>query len=133
MAEHSLERDKALLRAWRDIASRPGPIVMACVLAEMARMPAPRFYVGEWRCAIVLSRILSGRRCPLGPLKKRMYDELARRARLRLSLDPSLGPLELSRELTCQTAPSFFLTPSTIQSRLLALRKRGTWNVDSRM
>lgn len=97
----------------------PGYPGVLALFEDIARIPAPRFYISEERAISLLCRKKRlgdswGR--GMVPSRRAMIDEIDRRVRILRSFNPGLTLKEAVFRVVNSPAPSFYLTPNSIRS-----------------
>lgn len=109
------QRNKDLLRAYREQLAKASYIVMPEIFQLVADSPASRFWVSEERAAIVVARMLA--RKPLLMMRdnrREMFEEIYRRFLLLRNEYPRKSVYELVSVIVNQPAPKFYLTARTV-------------------
>ncbi|MDE6272367.1 MAG: hypothetical protein K2M31_05105 [Muribaculaceae bacterium] len=124
VSEYSEERDRELVRCFRKRLGEVRVIDLDKIFAEVAAHPASRFYVSEFRAAIVIRHHLRhGVWSVKGAKRLEMFQEIEKRvvglmeSRSDLSLDDALV------EVINSEAPEFYLTPRSCRTIIYKLLK----------
>lgn len=123
--EYAKERMDDLLTTYDRCIERAKFIRMNDIYAEVAKMPAKRFWVSDIRASLVVSALIRGEN-PLKTMwknKKEMYTEIYRRVKELAKSRPKLSVLELCSIVVMQPAPSFYLTPGSTKVMICKARK----------
>lgn len=118
------ERDAALLRAYRRVMSTyPGELrSLKAVAGVVCGENAPRFFVTPERALRVVYMMLRGVRLDrVIPERKRMYDEIFRRAMDMQRLRPGMKMKHIVERVVEQPAPSFYMTQKSMYVALCRL------------
>lgn len=123
------ERNSDLLRAFRvSLKSCEGVIRTTDIFKRAIKVPARRFWVSEERAAFVLSAMFAGKKLPVVyHSRRRMYDEIYRRAVLIRESDPYMSIYDIAINVVNQPAPEFYLTPGSARVIFYKI-KRGFYN-----
>lgn len=118
------ERNRDLMRAYREQLASSSVVVPTEIYQKIALMPSSRFWVSEWRCAIVLARMFAGDKLEsMNPTRREMYLEIFNRAKALRSQDPTLTIFDLAFNVIQQPAPRFYLTPMSICVIITRIRR----------
>lgn len=121
--ELSVERRKALLKAYMKQIAISRSIHLPDICKAVALSPAPRFWVSPMRAAIVISQIRRGDRLDnMRPTTRDMFMEIYRRAISLQAEHPDLTMLAIARKVVESPAPQWYLTPDTV--KVLICRSR---------
>lgn len=123
--EYEQQRDDELVRAFRSAMTHCAVIRKTNIYKVVSRMPASRFWVSEERATIVVSRIMQGDDlADMRPCKRRMFMEIYRRVMTLHRERPEAAVYDLVFDVVHQPAPEMFLTPGSIKTILIRIRKR---------
>lgn len=112
--EYEADRNRDLFRVYREQLASCSQVVPSEIYKRVVVQPSSRFWVSEWRCAIVLSRMFNGDDLSTMTHNKReMYQEIFARAKKLYQKDPSMSYFEMAFTIIHQTAPKFYLTPES--------------------
>lgn len=124
-AVYSAERDKDLLRAYREVLTRHRHIYLPRVFEEVVSSPSKRFWVSEERAKIVLGEIARGRSLErMNRTRRDMYMEIYRRVCLLQKEQPDLSLNRLIETVIESPAPCFYLTPQSAKVILHRIKKK---------
>ena len=124
-AVYSAERDKDLLRAYREVLTRHRHIYLSRVVEEVVSSPSKRFWVSEERAKIVLGEIARGRSLErMNRTRRDMYMEIYRRVCLLQKEQPDLSLNRLIETVIESPAPCFYLTPQSAKVILHRIKKK---------
>lgn len=113
--EFTRERNKDLMRVYREKLSEASIIVMPVIFELVAQSPSSRFWVSEERAAIVVSAMAAGRPMPrMRKNKREMFEEIYRRFVVMHEQQPDKSVYELVALIVNQPAPKFYLTARTV-------------------
>lgn len=113
--EFTCERNKDLMRVYREKLSEASIIVMPVIFELVAQSPSSRFWVSEERAAIVISAMAAGRPMPrMRKNKREMFEEIFRRFVVMHEQQPDKSVYELVALIVNQPAPKFYLTARTV-------------------
>lgn len=114
--EYQEERDRDLLRAYRQQIGKCGYIVLDELLVKVVNMPSCRFWVSEERVAIVFSKMQNGDMLEtMRPTTREMYFELHKRMLAYLRRHPDASFQKAAFHVVRQQAPKFYMTPLSAQ------------------
>lgn len=126
IAELSSLRSRHLLMAYFDYIRSVRNLRMSEAFANVARLPAPRFYVSANRAMVVLAKINSGDSLSdMRPLKREMFLEIHRRVSAFILDNPRSSLVEAIESTLARPAPSFYLSPVSV--KMLILKARKSW------
>lgn len=124
------QRDSELAAVFRRLLVGGAGGSLRELFGMAARQPSSRFWVSEHRAAIVIRDMLHRNRDISGMKEqtRRMYEEIYRRVRARLSEEPGRPVYHVVFEVVNGPAPEFYLTPESakilIYQSLKAERER---------
>lgn len=123
--EYQQDRDCDLMRAFRNsLSDNPGKNLPE-ILRITVNSPSKRFWVSEFRAAIVISRMMKGDKLMNMTLTKReMYFEIYRRVCDLIAKNPGRTLIELAVMATNQPAPKFYLKPESAGIIIHRIKKR---------
>jgi len=123
--EYEAQRDKELSNAFRTAMVRCAVIRKTNIYKTVAAMPCSRFWVSEERASIVISRMMQGDTLDnMRPLKQEMFQEIYRRVMELHQERPEDSVYDLVWDAVHQPAPKFYLTPGSVKTILIRIRKR---------
>lgn len=112
--EHESDRINALISAYRRELGACRRIDNKEIWRRVVEMPCRRFWVSDYRAAIVISAMLRGESLEgMRPTKREMYEEICRRTVKRLKESPGTPLLHAVGEVVSEEAPKFYMTPGT--------------------
>lgn len=118
------ERDADLLRAYKSIISVRDNIGYSEIIATLAKSPSCRFWVSERRAYDVICGLLKGKTIDhMNPTRKEMFMEIFRRFKIYSQQHPSLTKKEILWRICNSEAPSFYITPKSIEVMLNRVRR----------
>ena len=120
------ERSADLLNAYFTCIRTCHYVRMPDIFKAVVEMPSRRFWISAPRAAVVIAAMERGDDLSsMRPNKRDMFSEIFRRYKcLRIS-SPHLPVAHIVREIVCQPAPKFYLSPST--AKILILKARKLW------
>ena len=108
------ERNRELIRVYREQLASCSHVVPSEIFCRVVEQPSSRFWVSEWRCSIVLSRMFNGDDLSsMRPNNREMYQEIFERAKQLRQQDPSISYFMMAFTIIHQPAPKFYLTPDS--------------------
>lgn len=123
--EYQQDRDCDLMRAFRESLSKNPGKNLPEILKITVNCPSKRFWVSEFRAAIVISKMMHGDTLKNMTLTKReMYFELYRRIIALKKKYPTFTLSELAIIATNQPAPKFYLKPESAGIIIHRIKKR---------
>lgn len=112
--EYEAERNRDLMRVYREQLSSCSQVIPSEIFCNVVSQPSIRFWVTEWRCAIVLSRMFNGDDLSsMRPNNREMYNEIFARAKRMRQEDPTVSYFMMAFTIIHQPAPKFYLTPDS--------------------
>lgn len=121
--DFSAHRDADLLRAYKQIISVRDNISYSEIIARLAKSPSSQFWVSEKRAYDVVGNLLKGRPIDhMNPTRKAMFLEIFHRFKVYREQHPSLTRKEILWRVLSSEAPSFYLTPKSIEVMLNRVR-----------
>ncbi len=126
-AEYGADRDAALLSLFdRMMASAPADSSINSIFEDLARQPAPRFYVSELRAIRVISAMRRGNMSLKGVTdsRHRLYAEINSRVECLLGQHPDMCLADAVVEAVNSPAPEFYMEPSSVKVTVYNLLRR---------
>lgn len=124
--EYEDERNRDLLRAFREVRSQMRNVSLPEVYKRVVLMPSSRFWVSEERASIVISNIVRGDRLEnMRPTKREMYMEIYRRVCELRKERPRASNYDLVFDVVNSPAPKFYLTPGS--AKVILHKVRHEW------
>lgn len=123
------QRNEELMRAFR-VAIAERPFVDITEISEIVvNTPCSRFWVSEFRAAIVISDMFKGRPVleTMRPLKREMFTEIYKRACALKEEHPDWPICDLAFAAVNSPAPKFYLLPRSAIEYIYKI-KRGHFN-----
>ena len=112
--EYKDERDRDLLRAYREQLMLCETIDLTEVFKKVVLMPSARFWVSEERAAIVIARMFKGDKLEsMKPNTREMYEEIFKRVKDMKEHNPDMYLIDILFRVLRQPAPKFYLTPES--------------------
>jgi hypothetical protein len=123
--DFAAERDADLLRAYKEVISVRDNIGYSEIIARIAKSPSRRFWVSEKRAYDVICSLLRGKSLDrnMYPTRKAMFMEIFRRFKIYQQEHPSLTKKDIIWHVCNEEAPSFYLTPKSIEVTLNRVRR----------
>ena len=119
ICEFTEERDSDLLKCFRRRLAQVHLINLDRIFAEVADMPARRFYVSEFRAAVVIRHHLRhGEWNVKGKRRREMFAEIERRVLAILQKYPDTRFDDALCEVINSPAPCFYLTARSCRTLL---------------
>lgn len=119
-----LQRDNALLAAYRKQISEARHITLSDILEKVVNMPTERFWVNEERATIVIGQMIAGDDLAgMRPNKRKMYEEIYCRVREIMSSHEGMRLYDAVWQVVNGPAPMFYLTPKSAKTILNRSRK----------
>lgn len=108
--EFERERIEALMRVFRQEIASCRQINITEVWKRVVETPCERFWISDYRAAIVVASMLRGESIAyMRPTKREMYEEIYRRTVEMIRRFPGRPLLHLVGEVVSQRAPKFYL------------------------
>lgn len=122
--EFALERDAALMDAYRQELRESGATTLDLIAAGVARRPTTRFWVSEERAVAVVSAMLRGIDVTgnMHASKRRMYEEIFRRIKIVRARDSHASLAAAVSEVIYSEAPEFYLSARYVRDRIISTR-----------
>lgn len=123
--DYTADRDADLLRAYKEVISVRDNIGYSEIIARLAKSPSSRFWVSEKRAYDVICGLLRGKKLchNMYATRKAMFMEIFRRFKIYQKEHPSLTKKEIIWHVCNEEAPSFYLTPKSIEVTLNRVRR----------
>lgn len=123
--EYTEERDKDLIRAYREQIALCRTIHLPELLERTVNSPSSRFWVSEGRAAIVISEMIRGDKLEkMNSMKREMFLEIYGRVLNLQSELPTLSIAELVWKVINQPAPKFYITPGSAKVIIHKIKKK---------
>ena len=123
--EYEEERDKDLMRAYREQIAICNTIVLSEIFTKVVLMPASRFWVSEERACIVIGKMMRGDSLhKMRPTTREMYLEIYRRVCSIKKEQPDKPISEIVFQVVGQPAPQFYLTPDSARVIVTKIKRR---------
>lgn len=121
--EFERERIESLIRVFRQEIASCRQINIAEIWKRVVETPCERFWISDYRAAIVVSSMLRGESIShMRPTKREMYEEIYRRTIEMIKRFPDSPLLHLVGEVVSQKAPKFYLAAHS--ARLMYHREK---------
>lgn len=125
VSEFSEERDAELVKCFRKRLGEVLTIDLDKIFAEVAAHPAKRFYVSEYRAAVVVRHHMRhGEWCVKGAKRKEMFREIEKRVLRLLEDHDDMSLDDAMVEVINSPAPEFYLTPRSCRTLIYKLIKK---------
>lgn len=123
--DYTADRDADLLRAYKEVISVRDNIGYSEIIARLAKSPSSRFWVSEKRAYDVICGLLRGKKLchNMYVTRRAMFMEIFRRFKIYQKEHPSLTKKEIIWHVCNEEAPSFYLTPKSIEVTLNRVRR----------
>lgn len=122
--EYRQERDRDLMRAYREDLYSCDVILLSDVWQRVADMPSARFWVSEERAAIVIARLFNGDKLQeMRPLKRQMFLEIFKRVKILKDSNPSLSISKCCMKVVNSPAPKFYMTPLSVRQTIYKIKR----------
>lgn len=111
--EFTNERNKELMKAFRQTISKAEFIDVAEVSETIVNMPCSRFWVSEERALVVVASLLKGKNVlhAMRSTKREMFTEIFRRVVALQKQRPNAPLFELVTKVVNSPAPKFYMKP----------------------
>lgn len=117
------QRNEELLKAFKQELVHLGALSHDEIFARAARREASRFWVGEQRASVVVSRMFKGDKLQnMNPTRRRMYYEIFRRVKMIMEKNPKQTLSSAVFEAVNSPAPEFYLTDKSARVIIYRLR-----------
>lgn len=118
------ERNSELMRCYRQLLYSSKQIRRKEIFSKLVNMPCSRFWVSEFRAAIVLSDMFNGKDISgMRPNSQQMYNEIFRRACKLREQHPDMTYFLLAFHVVNQPAPCFYLTTNSAEAIISRIKR----------
>ena len=132
--EYKDERDRDLLRAYREQLMLCDTIDLTEVFKKVVLMPSARFWVSEERAAIVIARMFKGDKLEsMKPNTREMYEEIFKRVKDMKEHNPDMSLFDILFRVVRQPAPKFYLTPDSAKVITTRIKREQFSKVQKRL
>ena len=108
------DRNKALLKAYREVMLRPYPIHWREVMNIVVNTPCKRFWVSEEEATRVMRRMIYAKIIKRStPIRREMYQEIHDRVVALREANPGMTIADATFRVVNSPAPKFYITPSS--------------------
>lgn len=123
--EFTDERNKELMRAFREAVSKSRFIDIAEISETIVNMPCPRFWVSEERAMVVVAALLNGKPVlnAMRPTKREMFAEIFDRVIALRRQRPGASLFELVVKVVNSPAPKFYMRPRCAMEIIYKIKK----------
>ncbi len=123
--EFTDERNKDLMRSFREAIARRNPIDISEVSEELVNMPCSRFWVSEERAMVVVSALVKGLSVlnAMRPTKREMFQEIYNRVTALQEAHPDVALFELVMRVVNSPAPKFYMRPRCAMEIIYKIKK----------
>ena len=105
------DRNKALLKAYREIMSSPEVIHWKVVIRRVVDSPSPRFWVSEEQAKNIIDKMMAGREPNIRTAtKKEMFELILKRVQELRMDNPGMSVKDAVYKVVNSPAPKFYLT-----------------------
>lgn len=123
--EYEEERDKDLMRAYREQLSLCDSIILSDIFRKVVLMPSSRFWVSEERASIVVASMMKGDKLErMRPTTREMYKEIYKRVRKQKEEHADKSLSEIVFCVIRQPAPQFYLTPDSARVIVSRIKRK---------
>ncbi len=124
--EYSYERIDALMLEYDKFIRTHDYIRMHEVFEHIVNQPCRRFWVSNMRAAVVISRMMRGKKLHnMRPPKKEMFQEILRRVVELKESHSGVSLFQLVANVVEQPAPKFYLSPSA--AKIMVYKAKKEW------
>ena len=123
--EFTDERNKELMRAFREVISMRDFIDISEVSEAIVNMPCSRFWVSEERAMVVIAALIKGKPIleTMRPAKREMFSEIYSRVMERRKELPGAPMFELVVKVVNSPAPKFYMRPRCAMEIIYKIKK----------
>lgn len=119
------QRNFDLITTYRSVLRSTPPLTSNEIYKMVVSSSAGRFYVGEERATMVISRMLKGDMLiSMSEQKREMYREIYRRVLEQIELNPGMPLCNIVIDVVSQPAPKFYLTPQSAKIIIHQIKAR---------
>lgn len=123
--EYSNERITALMLEYERYIASCGYIRMSEVFEHIVNQPCRRFWVSEFRAAVVIARMLKGDTLKnMHYAKREMFQEIYNRVIWLRSKNPEMSIYQMAAAVIRQPAPKFYLSPNSAKIMFYKAKKK---------
>ena len=123
--EFTDERNKELMRAFREAVNRRTFIDITEISEEIVNMPCSRFWVSEERAMVVVAALIKGKPVlnAMRPTKREMFREIYNRVLSLKQRFHNASLFELTLKAVNSPAPKFYMTPRSAMETIYKIKK----------
>jgi hypothetical protein len=123
--EFTDERNKELMRAFREAISKSDFIDIAKISEAMVNMPCSRFWISEERAMVVVAALIKGKPVlkTMRPTKREMFTEIYKRVVALQKQCPDATVFELVMKVVNSPAPKFYMRPRCAMEIIYKIKK----------
>ena len=123
--EFTDERNRELMKAFRDVISSRSFIDLAEVSEEIVNRPCSRFWVSEERALVVVAALMKGKPVldDMRSTKREMFEEIYRRVLAMQQQKPNTSVFNLVISVVNSPAPKFYMTPRSALETIYKIKK----------
>lgn len=123
--EYEQERNMELMKSYKELIYNANVIRTNEIFEKLVDMPCSRFWVSEYRAAIVISRMINGDKLEgMRKNTREMYEEIYKRVCKLREVHPNMTCFLLAFNVVNQPAPKFYLTPKSAKVIVLDVKRR---------
>lgn len=122
--EFTDERNRELMRAFRDAVSKSSFIDITEISSVVVNMPCSRFWVSEERARVVVAALAKGKPVldAMRPTKREMFREIYGRVLAMRETRPDAPLRELVMKAVLSPAPKFYMRPRCAMEIIYRIR-----------
>ena len=123
--EFTDERNKELMRAFREAISKSDFIDIAKISEVIVNTPCSRFWVSEERAMVVVAALIKGKPAlnAMRPTKREMFTEIYNRVIEMQKKRPDAALFELVMKAVNSPAPKFYMRPRCAMEVIYKIKK----------
>lgn len=123
--EFTDERNKELMRAFREAINKRAFIDITEISEEVVNMPCSRFWVSEERAMVVVAALIKGKPVldAMRTTKREMFQEIYSRVQKYQKQFPDASLSELVLKAVNSPSPKFYMTPRSAMEIIYKIKK----------
>ena len=123
--EFTDERNKELMRAFRNAISQRNFIDISEISESIVNMPCSRFWVSEERALVVVTKLIKGKPVldSMRPTKRELFTEIHNRVIALQQKHPDATLTELISKVVNSPAPKFYMRPRCAMEIIYKIKK----------
>ncbi len=123
--EFTDERNKELMRAFREAINKRAFIDITEISEEVVNMPCSRFWVSEERAMVVVAALIKGKPVldAMRTTKREMFQEIYSRVQEYQKQFPDASLFELVLKAVNSPSPKFYMTPRSAMEIIYKIKK----------